>query len=621
MRVKNRITKNFLIVLSFLLLTFLPAGADYTINVMTGLMDYYEPGLLPAGAAAGDVPYFDGTDWQILTAGANGLVLTLVGGLPTWIASGGAPLAAQYLVLANDGVLTAERRMLAGTGISFTDTGANGNLTIWTQDGQIDHDSLLNYVAGDHIGLPSTIAVVLTDHDLAAHTALGLFDQHADVDHDQTTNYLATEHFLEGTIDHGSILGLADKDHALNGIANPTGNVLFNMTTRQIRFNFTNPAVADGGVEIEASGAFSGDLMHVHQHTGNPGATDLLHLEADDTDVVPLRVDGVGTYDIISGDISAPGIDLTGELDITGVNTFVDLNPAGTGTKDIIDITPSAALVAGAVWHGIDIDATGLDPLTGAASTIHGYHFEAVTLASVDGDASIIGFHSTQAEGDSSTGFSNTLRELTANKVQNAFRSFGGTPALSATGTYNGLFVDWDGVTRDGGAPVLHGVNIMMPADYSSFGVSYGGYFSGDGRSVTITDTTYALNVSGDVLMNDTVVDKLECNEAFTFDAFQTAAGDGDTTIDWGLGNFMYFTFGAQNEIIRFTAPPGSAWIHMIVKQDGVGSRTIDWSNVANLLWPGNVEPTLSAGAAAVDIVSFIYDGTSWHGLFNGDFR
>jgi len=113
----------------------------------------------------------------------------------------------------------------------------------------------------------------------------------------------------------------------------------------------------------------------------------------------------------------------------------------------------------------------------------------------------------------------------------------------------------------------------------------------------------------------------LEVNESFTFDAFQTATGDGDTTIDWGLGNNMYFTFGAQNEIIRFTAPPGSAVVRMIIKQDGVGSRTIDWSNIANILWPGNVEPTLSTTAAYVDIIVFLYDGTSWHGLFNGDFR
>ena len=134
------------------------------------------------------------------------------------------------------------------------------------------------------------------------------------------------------------------------------------------------------------------------------------------------------------------------------------------------------------------------------------------------------------------------------------------------------------------------------------------------GDSITFTDT----GAGGTLTLS--LADRVEINESFTFDAFQTATGDGDTTIDWGLGNNMYFTFGAQNEIIRFTAPPGSAVVRMIIKQDGVGSRTIDWSNVANILWPGNVEPTLSTGAAAVDIIVFLYDGTSWHGLFNGNF-
>lgn len=106
----------------------------------------------------------------------------------------------------------------------------------------------------------------------------------------------------------------------LNDITNPTADTAFNMTTRQIKFTFTNPAVADGGFEIEASGAFAGDLVHIHQHTGNPGAVDLVHLEADDSDVIPLRVTGAGTFDIISGAISAGGITLTENLQI-GTNT------------------------------------------------------------------------------------------------------------------------------------------------------------------------------------------------------------------------------------------------------------------------------------------------------------
>lgn len=58
----------------------------------------------------------------------------------------------------------------------------------------IDHDSLSGFVANEHVALPNTIASVLSDHNLAAHTTLGLFDQSSDVDHDATTNFVANEH-------------------------------------------------------------------------------------------------------------------------------------------------------------------------------------------------------------------------------------------------------------------------------------------------------------------------------------------------------------------------------------------------------------------------------------------
>jgi len=38
----------------------------------------------------------------------------------------------------------------------------------------INHDALLNYVAGQHLVLPNAIASVLNDHNLAVHTALEL---------------------------------------------------------------------------------------------------------------------------------------------------------------------------------------------------------------------------------------------------------------------------------------------------------------------------------------------------------------------------------------------------------------------------------------------------------------
>ena len=64
-----------------------------------------------------------------------------------------------------------------------------GNL-IWRT-----HDEIAGFVLAEHLPLPNTIEEVLSDHDLAAHTALGLFDESPDVDHDLTTNFMAAKHY------------------------------------------------------------------------------------------------------------------------------------------------------------------------------------------------------------------------------------------------------------------------------------------------------------------------------------------------------------------------------------------------------------------------------------------
>ena len=81
----------------------------------------------------------------------------------------------------------------------------------------------------------------------------------------------------------------------LDQIGNLAANKTFNNAANSISFNFTNPTnqpTYDGAFEIQASGAFAGDLLHVHQHTGNPGTSHLAHFEASDADVIPLHITG-----------------------------------------------------------------------------------------------------------------------------------------------------------------------------------------------------------------------------------------------------------------------------------------------------------------------------------------
>ncbi len=64
---------------------------------------------------------------------------------------------------------------------------------------------------------------------------------------------------------------------------------------------------------------------------------------------------------------------------MTGASAWIDLNPAGTGSANIIDITPSASLSGVVTWRGIYILGAALDP--DAAATIVG---EQIDLTGVD---------------------------------------------------------------------------------------------------------------------------------------------------------------------------------------------------------------------------------------------
>jgi hypothetical protein len=79
----------------------------------------------------------------------------------------------------------------------------------------------------------------------------------------------------------------------LNDILNPDGDKTFAMTTHQIGFLWTTPT--GNPMELEASGAYTGALLHIHQHTGNPGSAYLLELEASDTDVEHVKSTGAAT--------------------------------------------------------------------------------------------------------------------------------------------------------------------------------------------------------------------------------------------------------------------------------------------------------------------------------------
>ncbi|GAH36906.1 unnamed protein product, partial [marine sediment metagenome] len=198
----------------------------------------------------------------------------------------------------------------------------------------------------------------------------------------------------------------------------------------------------------------------------------------------------------LSGAIATPtNISMTGELDMTGANATIDLNPAATGNQQVINITPTATLAATSLWAGIKIDGDALDPLTGGPTYIHAISIDLSGVVSADTDALVIGgTYILLPTADTGLAFAHcwAFSEMTVDGLQIGFAALGGTNTLSATATYRGYWVDYDGVSRDNGAPILEGIRIELPANYANFGACFAAYYSGGGETVTICDGTYS---------------------------------------------------------------------------------------------------------------------------------
>jgi hypothetical protein len=103
-----------------------------------------------------------------------------------------------------------------------------------------------------------------------------------------------------------------------------------------------------------------------------------------------------------------------------------------------------------------------------------------------------------------------------------------------------------------------------------------------------------------------------------TFTAQQNFGSQGlsdGATINWNLATqqVAHVTLGGNRTLANPTnAVNGGTYILRVV-QDGTGSRTLGYG--ANYKWPGGVAPTLSTGAGAVDILTFVSDGTNMYGV------
>jgi hypothetical protein len=87
---------------------------------------------------------------------------------------------------------------------------------------------------------------------------------------------------------------------------------------------------------------------------------------------------------------------------------------------------------------------------------------------------------------------------------------------------------------------------------------------------------------------------------------------------DLSLGAMATVTLGGNRALANPTNLINGASYILIIKQDGTGGKTLSFGNAYK--FADGIDPNLSAGANAVDIISFLSDGTSLYGSFLGNF-
>lgn len=113
------------------------------------------------------------------------------------------------------------------------------------------------------------------------------------------------------------------------------------------------------------------------------------------------------------------------------------------------------------------------------------------------------------------------------------------------------------------------------------------------------TTPSEAINVTGNIIV------------VGQYAATKFALTDGATIpLDWNLSNVQSVTL-AGNRIFTFINPKSGGRYLIFLKQDTTGSRTVTWPTI---IWRGGTAPTLTTAANKTDLITLVYDGTSYYG-------
>ena len=176
---------------------------------------------------------------------------------------------------------------------------------------------------------------------------------------------------------------------------------------------------------------------------------------------------------------------------------------------------------------------------------------------------------------------------------------------VPASGDYTSATVTDSGSTV-GGPTTLDSLNTLNTTKISS------------SRSVLTGPT---LTGGGDLSADRTLdIDLTNANIYTAQQVFSNGNLTDAASIAWNLEDFQStaVTLTDNRALANPTNQIDKGTYVLRVVQDGTGSRTLSFG--ANYKFSGGIAPTLTTTAGAVDLLSFVSDGTNMYGVFQGDF-
>ncbi|MCK5021492.1 MAG: hypothetical protein KAS32_31055 [Candidatus Peribacteraceae bacterium] len=132
----------------------------------------------------------------------------------------------KYVVLDYHADMTDERKLTAGTGVKFTDGGANSTVTLNSDDGEIDHDALNNFAANEHFTEASIDHTNITAGDGSDHSLLANKTSYASI----TSNSFTVKSSATTTKFSGNLLSGTENSTFFATIQLPHGAVVTGAT-------------------------------------------------------------------------------------------------------------------------------------------------------------------------------------------------------------------------------------------------------------------------------------------------------------------------------------------------------------------------------------------------------